>query len=40
MGVVHKFSPDWGSHIPVLIKCLELTDKDDVKHIFHNSIDK
>lgn len=26
MGVVHRFSPDWGSHIPILIKCLELTE--------------
>ncbi len=26
MGVVHRFSPDWGSHIPILIKCLELSE--------------
>lgn len=26
MGVVHKADPDWATHIPVLIKALELTD--------------
>lgn len=26
MGVVHRPSPDWASHIPVLIKTLELSD--------------
>lgn len=26
MGVVHRASPDWGSHIPVLVKALEVSE--------------